>query len=67
MGIKLWDIGKKAGQVLIPNVLLNGAIIGLNFYFNTDINLKDAIIYNILVAIAYVLLWHELRLREVEF
>lgn len=64
--MELSELGKKFIQVLAPNGLLTTILIGLKNYFNADINPIDIVVFNILFGLAYVSLWHELRLREFE-
>ena len=64
--MKFEDIGNKLGQILAPNVILSGALVALRNYFNANISLEDIFLYNIILGIVYILLWHEIRLRKLE-
>ena len=63
--VELSDIGKKIGQIIIPNAIFTGLLIGFK-KFEINVTLEQVVIYNFGLAILYILLWQELRLRKVE-
>ncbi len=64
--MKFEDIGKKFSQILFPNTILSVCLVGIRNFFGANITLHDIFIYNIMVGIFYILLWHELRIKGLE-
>lgn len=66
VGMELWDLGKKIGGILVPNTIATGLMIGLKTYYGYNLTIQNIILINVLLGIALVLLWHEIRLRNLE-
>ncbi len=64
--MELENLGKKFIQILAPNGILTAILMGLKNYFDAKFSLIDIVVFNLLFALAYILLWHELRLRALE-
>jgi hypothetical protein len=64
--MEIWDFGKKFVGAVTPNIIFSGALIGIINYFKVIISLQDMFIYNIIFAITYIILWHEIRFRKIE-